>query len=292
MTARPAGLRIPDDVPETWGESAAVGGTTPDGERGFGIRIARFPRRGVGNIWAHVSLSEGRLGFTSEYTPLTGEQGLTDVTAERVWFEIGGAAEARLERTTLENGLFRGVARASFLAHNADDPAVGPGSIPVRIEVVFVARHVPQYVRPGRMETAGSVEAVIATPAGSFELKTRGKWHEQIGDRPRFGPAFTYMSIAGEDCFLLAVKNARAVYGFWERGGATIPVREFQIDSPAARRSFRVVLDDGRVIEGEAVVKRAHSAPIEGQRRPGTFVVARTTVGELSGEINDWQPLT
>jgi hypothetical protein len=162
--------------------------------------------------------------------------------------------------------------------------------VPITIEVVFLARHVPVYVRPGRMEAAGSVEAVIETPDGSFTIDSRGKWHEQIGDRPRFGPAFTYMSIAGDACYLLAGKNTRARYGFWEQAGETVSVTGFEIDPPAERRAFRVTLADGRTIEGEATVKRAHSIPIEGKRRPGTFVVARTSAGELTGLINDWQP--
>lgn len=290
MTAQGAGLIIPDEVPLTWAESAAVGGTTPDGERGFGIRIARFPMRGAGSLWGHVSLPGWLLGFAGERGSLGDYAGLTDVTADHVRFAIHDGGEATIERTRLADGRFRGEGHARFLAHESDDPPSGPGTIPISIDVVFLARHVPQYVRPGRMETAGSVEATITTPEGSFTLATRGKWHEQIGDRPRFGPAFTYMSIAGDDCFLLAGKNTRAVYGFWERGGVTVPVREFAIDPPGDRRRFRVTLADGRAIEGEAVVKRAHSVPIEGKRRPGTFVVAATSFGELSGQLNDWQP--
>jgi hypothetical protein len=290
MTVHTLGLQIPTEVPLTWVESAAVIGTTPDGARGFSIRIARFPMRGVGTISGHVVLAERRLGFTGERTTLSGYTGLTDVTAERVRFAIAGEAEALLERTRLPDGRFRGVARARFLAHEVEHPPAGPGTVPITIETVFIARHVPVYVRPGRMETAGSVETVITTPDGSFTVNTRGKWHEQIGDRPRFGPAFTYMSIAGDACYLLAGKNTRARYGFWEQAGETVSVTGFEIDPPAERRRFRVTLEDGRVIEGEATVKRAHSVPIEGKRRPGTFVVARTSAGELTGQINDWQP--
>jgi hypothetical protein len=290
MTAHTLGLQIPAEVPLTWGESAAVGGATPDGADGFGIRIARFPMRGVGNISGHVVLGDRRYGFTGGSVPLAGHTGLTDVTADDVRFGVAGEAEAILTRTRLPDGRFRGVARARFLAHDVEHPPVGPGSVPITIETVFLARHVPVYVRPGRMETAGSVEAVITTPDGGFTLNTRGKWHEQIGDRPRFGPAFTYMSIAGDACYLLAGKNTRARYGFWEQAGETVSVTEFEIDPPAERRTFRITLADGRVIDGEAAVMRAHSIPIEGKRRPGTFVVARTSVGELSGQINDWQP--
>jgi hypothetical protein len=290
MAAHTLGLEIPEEVPLTWGESCALSGSTRDGDEGFGMRIARFPIRGRGALSGHVLLPGRRLGFNGDPVPLTGHLGLTDVTADVVRFAITDEGEAEMERTRLPDGRFRAVTRARFLAHDAEHPPRGPGAHPVTIEAVFIARHVPVWVRPGRMETAGAVEAMIETPEGSFELKSRGKWHEQIGDRPRFGPAFTYMSIAGDTSYLLAGKNTRARYGFWEQAGETFAVTAFEIDPPADRRVFRVTLENGRVIEGEATVKRSHSVPIEGKRRPGTFVVVATSEGELTGIINDWQP--
>ncbi|HEY7270477.1 MAG TPA: hypothetical protein VH951_11675 [Dehalococcoidia bacterium] len=284
------GLIIPAEIPRTWGESAAISGTTLDGEQGFGIRIARFPMRGTGNISGHISLEKQRLGFTSEGMALTEYLGLTEVRSNDVHFRVAGDATADLHRTALPDGRFRGEARAQFRAHAVEHPPVGPGDVPVTIEAVFIARHVPLYVRPGRMEVAGDVEARFSTPAGKFELKSHGKWHEQIGDRPRFGPAFTYMSVHGQDSYLLAGRNTRARYGFWEHRGQTVRVKEFEIEPLADRRKFVVTLEDGTTVEGEAVTMRSHSVPIEGQRRPGAFVVATTNRGELSGQLNDWNP--
>lgn len=279
-----------EEVPLTYGESVSVNGTTRDGERGVGLRLARFPRRGTGNLSGHVQLPDRRLAFTGEAGPLTGFLGVTDVKAERVAFELHAQGSARLERQALPDGRFRGIARASFLAHDTLEPPPGPGDVPVEVEIIFVARHPGQMVRPGRMEANGAIEATVRLTGESFRLETRGKWHEQVGDRPRFGPAFTYMSVEGSGYYLLAQRNTGGVYGYCEHAGHAVPVREFAIDPPAGERSFRVVLEGGRVIEGRASVLRAFSVPIEGKRRPGTFVKVDCSIGEMSGQVNDWQP--
>ena len=45
-----------------------------------------------------------------------------------------------------------------------------------------------------------------------------------------------------------------------------------------------------RVIEGEAVTKRAISTPVEGSRRPSTTVMVKSDIGPMVGNLNDWDP--
>jgi hypothetical protein len=278
--------RVP---PAQWAESAAITATLADGSLGFGIRIARFPGRLRAALWVHLLLPDIVYGYAEDGLPLTGFTGVTDVEARKVRFELVGEPYAVMQREAAPERGFRGAFRCAVGAHAAEHPPPGPGAIAVTIAGSFETA-APQRSRQGRMEAPGRVNAVMKTPAGQFAMESRAKWHEQTGERARFGAAFVYMSLEGAARSLLASRNAGRSWGFLAGDVASVPVVSFEIDPPGETRRFRAELGDGQVIEGVAKVLRAISVPIEGRRRPSSFVIAETNLGVLSGEINDWQP--
>jgi len=136
----------------------------------------------------------------------------------------------------------------------------------------------------------GRIWATVRTPSGVNKFQGFGKWHEQVGDRPRFASAFTYLGVMGDRIGLLAVWLKAGAFGYARLGNQTIPVKTVVIDPIGPRRRFRVELDNGRVIEGEAVTKRAISTPVEGSRRPSTTVMVKSDIGPMVGNLNDWDP--
>ncbi len=275
-------------LPPAYAESAALVGLTRDGKHGISVRVGRFPPRGEATLWAMVCLDD------TIYSAALGDLGLGDfkgrtrVEEPAARFEITGAAQALLTRTN-ENSL-KGMARVSCNAHLSADPPEGSGDYPLIVEASFESGHRPVYVRPGRLEVMGQVKATLRTPSGVHRIEGPGKWHEQVGDRPRFAPAFTYLSVMGERRGLLATKRPNGAYGYAWLGNHVVPVKTVDIDPIAKRRKFRAALENGQVIEGEAVTERTTSVPIEGQRRPGATVLVTSNIGSMVGHLNDWQP--
>ena len=287
FSRRPAAAQ----VASTYAESVALFGATPDGSKEFSFRVGRFPGRSTGTLWASVYLGEDGYGAGVDDLDLGAALGTTPVEDDRVVFEVMGDATSRFERRGL-GGEFSGEAVASVGAHPSFHPPVGPGDQPIRIEATFEAWHESVYPRSRRLEMMGSVAATIETPAGIEKIEGVGGWHEQVGERPRFAPAFTYFKAMGDHVGVLAgLRHGTGLaWGYAYLNGEVVGVEALEIDEQQRTREFRIRLDDGELIEGAAERIRQHSVPVEGQRRPGTTVSVSTNIGPLVGRLNDWLP--
>ena len=68
-------------------------------------------------------------------------------------------------------------------------------------------------------------------------------------------------------------------------------IKQFDIDKQGPdERHFTLTLDSGEVITGSARAVQRWSVPIEGVARPGSAVLADTTLGKMTGSLNDWNP--
>jgi hypothetical protein len=284
-----------------YAESAALVGWSADGSEEVSVRLARSPARGVGTLW--LSIFEGAWSYSVALDPVTlgDERGRTAVEDGDATFAVGGpasptsgqapAGKARFACRARHSAAMACTIEAEAVAHRTPHPPLGAGTFPVRLEATFIASHLGVSARPGRLEVFGRVDATIETPQGVRRLAVPGKWHEQTGERPRFAGAFTYFSVTGRGGSLLALNVAGGTAGFALLDGHTVPVRTFSIDEAGSpRRRFAVTLEDGRTIDGETTVVRETSVPIEGRRRPGATVLARTSAGEMVGHLNDWKP--
>ena len=251
------------------------------------MRLARFPPRSSGTLWATVCLGDQVYNVAIDEVSLAAP-GRTRVDETDARFEVSGASQtsARLERHR-ERTLI-GSARVAVSAHRSVDPPPGAGSEAVTIDARFESLHAPVQVLPARLEVMGRVSATVRTPSGTFTIAGPGKWHEQTGNRARFAAAFTYLTATGRDHGLLAVQRQPAPFGFAWMGAETIKVKAVKIAPPADRRAFTVDLEDGRRVEGETRTIRTISTPIEGQRRPSATIKVISTIGEMIGHINDW----
>jgi hypothetical protein len=276
-----------DVLSPAYAESVEISGLTEDGASEFEVRLARFPPRSNGTLWATVCLGDQVYNVSVDVK--LPDPGRTRVEEADARFEVSDASgtSAQLERH--RDGALIGSARVAVSAHRSTDPPAGTGSEAVTIDAHFESAHAPVQVLPARLEVMGRVSATVRTPSGVVSIAGVGKWHEQTGNRPRFAAPFTYLTATSRDHGLLAVERQPAPFGFAWIGGETIKVKGVKIAPPADRRTFTVDLEDGRRIDGETKTIRTISTPIEGQRRPSATIEVTSTIGDMIGHINDWR---
>lgn len=276
------------EISPVYAESCAVVGLSSDGSQGVSLRVARFPAKGEGTLWATACFGEQVWCAAVASVSLGAFRGRTRVEDPKARFEVVGKDNGWMKRTQSDS--LKGSSRVTVGAHPSAEPPPGSGPVPLVVEARFESGHRPVNARPGRVEVMGRVWATVRTPMGVRRFNGVGKWHEQVGDRPRFAPAFTYLSVMGERRGLLATKVPNGAYGYAWTGNQIVMVKAMEIDPIAKQRQFRVTLENGRVIAGEAVTQRIISVPIEGQRRPGATVLVDSDLGAMVGHLNDWQP--
>ncbi len=275
---------------ENFAESVALIGMSTDGEITVNARLARFPGKGLTNLWAAITVGDRHFSVAEEL-PLKGFQGQTEIGASHVQFRQPGDEFAWFLRNGLSSSRFDGDVALRGSAFEDRYPPLGPGNLRIGFNAEFSAAHEPAATRNGRIEVFGAVAAVVETPGGTVTFEGFGKWHEQTGERPKFGQPFTYLSVQNRDSAVLARASAGGAWGFALANGEQKPVREFRIEPPAERREFEIRLEDNSVIHGVAVQRWLQSVPIEGQRRPGAFVDVVSELGQMMGQLNDWAPV-
>jgi hypothetical protein len=261
----------------------------PDAGREVSLRLARILGGQYATMWAGFEGPEGDYAM-ADRAPLEAAAVATATDREAAAFQLTGDWSTRFERADRSLASMNGSAEMTGKLHAGSEPPEGAGVHPARITLSFKALHAPVLVRPGRLEVFGRGRGRIELPGGTFEVGGYAKWHEQVGDRPRFAPAFTYVTLQGESAALLAVASAAGQYGFVLRDGRTTRVRRLEISPLSLERTFRAELEDGAIIRGVTRALRSTSVPIEGVRRPSSTVVAETDLGQLIGNINDWRP--
>jgi hypothetical protein len=295
----------------SWGanyaESVAIGAMSNDSTIEISLRLARFPARNAGSVWLHVAIDgdawtlvDEDVGLDAARVPATtqkstvadgGARLLTPVHADAASF-VGFSPSAVRFDTRQRNGDMRGDVQATLRAHAARHPEAGRGDVPVALALTFTAAGPGARLNDGRRwELFGRVQGDVTISGRRHEIDLPGKWHEQVGERASFAPAFTYFNVQGDGIGLLAIRYATRSVGFALLDGPMLGVRQLTIEPyGAAVRTFDVELDDGSRVNGQARVVQTWSVPIEGQRRPGAGVVVDSNRGRLVGSLNDWDP--
>lgn len=274
---------------EDYAESVAIVSMSADGNVTLSGRLARFPGKKLASLWLTITAGQQHFSVAEEFS-LEGFAGRTEIESPNVEFMQPGGELAWFVRRGSKEEPFRGSAVLRACAHPDWDPPLGAGPARVGFQAEFAAKHVPVSTRGGRMEVFGAVSATVDLPDSQVSFDGPGKWHEQVGERPTFGGAFTYMSIQMPSVSILARAGAGGSWGFLVSDGDQVGVKHFRIDPPAETRRFELTFADGREIAGTASVRWVESVPIEGLRRPGAFVDVECDLGHLVGQLNDWNP--
>jgi hypothetical protein len=289
-----------------YAESVAIGAMSVDGAVEISLRLARRPAHDSGTVWLHVATGDGAWSLVDESVTLHDVAGLrhdtpaappnaapiTDVHADSARFTAYGTSPVQFVSDARRSARMHGRVRATLQAHPTRHPEDGPGSVPITIDLTFTANGPGARLNNDRRwELFGDVRGTVTIDGRTHDIDLPGKWHEQIGERPSFAPAFTYFNVQGDGIGLLAIRYTAGTAGFALIGDRMHGVRDMTIDAygPPAR-AFNVILDDGSTVSGKARVVQTWSVPIEGQRRPGAGVVAETNRGTLVGTLNDWAP--
>lgn len=273
-----------------YAESVMIGAISDDGAEEVSLRLARFPESGIAHIWLHLSLEGQTWSLVDEQFELESDVA-TPIHEDQVTFSAKKNNQRVLFIASARNsGWLKGHVDANLLVNSTRYPEVGPGEIPVRMRLDFDTSS-PGFNRDGRWEVAGQVEGEVVVAEKRFRVQSMGKWHEQTGPRRRFAPAFTYLNLQGEFVSLLAIGFRSGAVGYVIGNGGISQVIDFEID-PVGRaiRHFRVKLQDGKTVEGNAKIVQRWSVPIEGKTRPGSTVIVESNQGRLVGSLNDWAP--
>src|SRR6185503_17393211 len=166
-------------VSPTFAESSALVAMTDDGATEIGLRIARFPGRGEGTLWLSAFVGDERYGVAQEDVELGDTTGATPVERAEARFAVSGPAQASIECRERHTAGMVCTAHAEAKTWENLDPPLGAGTVPLRVDAVFRARHAGDRARPGRIEVFGTVEATFETPHGVYRFASLGKYHEQ-----------------------------------------------------------------------------------------------------------------
>jgi len=276
-------------IPSDYAESVMLVIFSPDGRRDLSVRLWRLIHQRKATIWGAYSDEVGSFRMADE-APLPPLAAPTDVDQDRAAFSHVSSWRSQFERRGRQTAQMRGQVLLAAGLHASSDPPPGEGPLPGLIRADFRAVHAPVLVRPGRMEVFGRGRAKIRINGRRFDFEGLAKWHEQVGPRPGFGPAFTYVALTAGDAAFMTTKTAAGVAGFVARAGQIRRVVAMDINELAPERRISATLDDGDVFTATAKTVRVSSEPIEGRRRPGAAVVASTSLGDMVGQINDWRP--
>lgn len=278
------------NLPDNYAESVMILAMSDDGRMEVSLRLARFPGSGKGTVWLHIAHDSGAWSLADESFELD-VTGATPVAEDSASFSARKETQSvRFDSARRNSGRLYGKVTGNFLASATRHPELGTGEVPVKIELEFNAASAG-YRDNGRWEMTGQVYGVVTVANLGVFTFLPGKWHEQTGPRAAFAPAFRYLNLQNEDVAILAIQYENRFRGYASLPDGQHALTSVAIDPPAVTpRRFSLTLDDGRTIEGSTSVVQEWSVPIEGQRRPGSSVVADTNLGSLAGSLNDWEP--
>jgi len=285
------------ELPDHYAESTMLFALSADGEREISLRLARFPLTGKATVWLHIA--DGEAAWAMAHEQFESSNQATSVSDDVVEFAAGHSTQSVEFVSQNRNGKqMRGHVSAELKAVASRHPELGEGVLPVSVDLIYRSASDGYRSAGGRWEMTGSVSGTVTVQGKTIVFDDPGKWHEQVGPRARFAPAFTYFNVQNETVALLAIAFAQGVTGYGMRNGKIHELQAFEIQGPQTMpRSFKAQLYDAQtdtlqLIEGRARAVQQWSVPIEGQRRPGAAVIVETNLGQMFGSLNDWQPAT
>ncbi|MCR9261888.1 MAG: hypothetical protein NXH95_19395 [Pseudomonadaceae bacterium] len=283
------------ELPDHYAESTMLFALSADGEQEVSLRLARFPLTGKATVWLHIA--DGEAAWAMAHEQFESSNQATPVNEDVAEFGAGLGTQTVKFVSQKRNGeQMLGHLSAELLAVASRHPELGEGVVPVSVDLMYRSSSAGYRSATGRWEMTGSVSGTVTVQGKTIVFDDPGKWHEQIGPRARFAPAFTYFNVQNESVALLAIAFAQGVSGYAMLNGEIYELQSFEIQGPdATPRKFEAQFYDARTdelqrIEGRARAVQQWSVPIEGQRRPGTAVIVETNLGEMFGSLNDWQP--
>jgi len=276
---------------ENYAESVMIGMISDDGTQELSLRLARFPSKDKAHVWLHITDGKTAWSVVDESFRLTDQQP-TSVSDEAVSFSaMSGTQSLSFTSTNRHHPNVFGTVVGNITADETRAPTAGTGHTPVKLNLGFKSTSAGFRSKNGRWEMTGVVSGKVDIGGKTFQPNGPGKWHEQTGVRARFAPAFTYLNLQGKDVTLLAIGFKKGTLGYAILQDQIFAVVDFGIDpSNSDQRKFTATLDNGDIIEGITSVTQRWSVPIKGKVRPGSTVVAETSVGRLVGSLNDWDP--
>ena len=282
-------------LPEHYAESTMLFALSADGKQEISLRLARFPLTGKATVWLHVA--DGERAWAMAHETFTTANLATPMQDEDVSFAAHhGAQFVRFSSHNRRGQNMQGGLSAELLAAETRHPELGEGTVPVAIDLRYQSASPGYRSQTGRWEMTGTITGTVTVQGETITLNNPAKWHEQIGARRRFAPAFTYFNVQNDAVALLAIAFAEGVSGYGMFDGQLYELQGFEIQGrQTGPRNFKAQLynaqaDTVQVVQGSARTVQQWSVPIEGQRRPGAAVVVSTNIGQMFGSLNDWQP--
>ena len=275
----------------SYAESVMLGLLSLDGSTDLSIRLARFPSKNKAEIWIHLATPEGAWSLVDDSFQLTTNL-VTEVTNNEVSFSASRTGQhIQFHSTARDSKSMRGQISGQLLLVNTRHPINEQGSIPFSFDLAFSASSEGFRSKSNRWELTGLVQGIVKINGEEMSLSESGKWHEQVGNRPKFAPAFTYLNLQNDALSLLAIKLEKRSVGYVRLNGKLTSIENFTIEAHGDNEhQFHISFDGGKSISGVTSEAQQWSVPIEGVTRPGSSVLVNSNFGTMTGTLNKWHP--
>ena len=269
-----------------WSESIYADCVSPDGSKGFMLRLGRYPNQNTAWLWAFAFLPGQIYGYNDHY--LWCPDVISAVEGADLTYGQYGDAFASFHREGPRDSPSGARVSVSVGAHRGPQAPHGMGTEAMGIEAEFQPVQIPWRINPYRSEWIGKVTGTLSLKDQSIEIQGFGHFHEQHQKAPRWQVPFTYMSLRGEDLTVIGTATQENDMGHAVESSHVHKIATIDIDPPADQRRIRIGTEEGKILEGLVSTVHRYSTPIYSAQRPGTLVTAQIEGHTLSGCVNDW----
>ncbi len=274
---------------KTWSESAGLQGFEPDGRTGFVTRVQRFPGSGHDWLWLMLFTPKRIYGFIEEHLPAGRD--VTRVDAEDVGYRVGSQQSPGggvLQRRGPRADPGAAVAFAFGKGHTGPRLREGVGEEEISASGVLTPSHPAEAWGEDRSDLFGAVSGKLGFRQKNIDVEGFGHWHEQHQFTPRFTRPFTYLSLAGPESGLVALRTPEEVGGFVLRGTKVESLAGFTVGPVAERRRIRLTTEAGEEFELTTSDVHTYTMPIQRRRRPCSVATLELDGTRLVGVVEDW----
>lgn len=272
---------------DTWSESASLVGISTSGEKGFSVRLCRYPDVGVSWLWATVFDAPHVYAYSQVDLPC--ERDHTDLDAKAVRYGVRtGAASIWIDRHGPRSSPVAVRMRAALPMRATARVGRATGPHHVGLSAEFVPLTVNEGMLEGRTELKGVVNATVTINGREERLTVGGHFHEQPQPSARWTEPFVYASGWGRKFSFTVIRGVRSSGGYMFRDRRAEKVIDFVITRPAALRALRMVLESGAVIQGSMRTTLRYDLRIYDDWRNSEVSVGAIDERGCVATINDW----
>jgi hypothetical protein len=268
---------------ETQSDSVHSGVSSEDGQRRLTVRLCEYPERGLAWVWIHARTPDGFFSYVDHMAPA---REISTAVSGRIYRDDARTLEI-VRRGDTEAPTSATITGAC-MARKSATSAFGQDEHRMEVSITFSPERLYSGLNKGRTEVFGRSKATVIINGKRTEIEGPAQFHEQGQVNPRFTAPFCYMTLWGTGAATTMLIATKRREGYLLEGDGSTEVASVTVDPPAPWRKLKVMLADGRSLEGEARVVQAYTIPIVGNTWRGHMVNVELGGRNYHGHINDY----